>query len=78
MIGADILYEPSVHSCLIDVAARTVKPDGCLLVADPGRAPAEAFVARMEAAGWIWTFDEVTLPGEAKPVNILLFRRAAP
>jgi len=50
-VAADVLYESHHPAALVDVIARTLKPDGIALVADPCRLKAAGFEPAARAAG---------------------------
>lgn len=52
LIGADVLYERTVHADLLQVFCRTVKPGGAVLLTDPQRPSAFEFMDMMMAQGW--------------------------
>lgn len=52
IIGADILYEKTLHQDLAGVIERTVKPNGTVWLADPGRDYALEFILLMMDRGW--------------------------
>ncbi|MFM9197775.1 MAG: class I SAM-dependent methyltransferase [Planctomycetia bacterium] len=51
VVAADVLYESHHPAALADVIARTLKPDGMALVADPCRQKAASFEPAARAAG---------------------------
>ena len=51
IIGADILYEAETHDALASIVERSIAPQGTVLVADPGRAQAIAFLSKLEDKG---------------------------
>jgi predicted nicotinamide N-methyase len=51
VVAADVLYESHHPAALADVIARTLKPDGLALVADPCRQKAAGFEPAARAAG---------------------------
>ena len=51
VVAADVLYESHHPAALADVIARTLKPDGVALVADPCRQKAAGFEPAARAAG---------------------------
>jgi 2-polyprenyl-3-methyl-5-hydroxy-6-metoxy-1,4-benzoquinol methylase len=51
VVAADVLYESHHPAALADVIARTLKPDGLALVADPCRQKAAGFAPAARAAG---------------------------
>lgn len=53
IIAADVLYESRNAALLSALLPRIALPGATLLLADPGRAYAPAFLRTMEAAGWL-------------------------
>jgi len=51
IIGADIFYETAMHSALASIVERSIAPQGTVLVADPGRPQAIAFLSALEDKG---------------------------
>jgi len=51
IIGADIFYETAMHSVLASIVERSIAPHGTVLVADPGRPQAIAFLSTLEDKG---------------------------
>lgn len=52
VLAADVLYEHRDVMPLLRLIERLVAADGMLWLAEPGRAPAQQFVAAAVAAGW--------------------------
>lgn len=52
IIGADILYEKNLHSYLWKIFKESLKPGGCVVLADPGRDYARDFIKYSAAEGW--------------------------
>lgn len=52
ILGADILYEKTLHQALAGIMANALKSDGLVLLADPGRDYALEFVLGMMDRGW--------------------------
>jgi predicted nicotinamide N-methyase len=52
VIAADVLYEPRNVELLLDLLPRLVDKKSRVLIADPGRNPAEEFIARATAGRW--------------------------
>ncbi|MGE5607488.1 MAG: class I SAM-dependent methyltransferase [Bacteroidota bacterium] len=52
ILGADILYEKTLHQDLAKILAETIKPNGIVLLADPGRDYALEFVLGLMDQGW--------------------------
>ena len=72
VIAADVLYEPRNVELLLDLLPRLVDGTGLVLIADPGRVPAERFIAAAPEQGW--TVRSVPSP-RAKRVLIHRLRR---
>jgi predicted nicotinamide N-methyase len=51
ILGADILYETEMHDALASLVMRSIAPRGTVLVADPGRPQAIAFLSALEDKG---------------------------
>lgn len=60
IIGADILYEKTLHQPLAGIMTNVLKPDGLVLLADPGRDYALEFVLGMMDRGW--SVNQVRVP----------------
>jgi predicted nicotinamide N-methyase len=52
VIAADVLYEPRNVEQLLELLPRLVDRKGRILIADPGRRPAEEFLERAAAGRW--------------------------
>jgi predicted nicotinamide N-methyase len=52
VVAADVLYEPRNVDQLLELLPRLVDKSGRVLIADPGRRPAEDFLARARAGRW--------------------------
>ncbi len=52
VIGADLFYDRMVHRDLVNVLARSLKPDGRIYFADPQRLSTPAFLEMARLAGW--------------------------
>jgi predicted nicotinamide N-methyase len=52
VIASDVLYEPRNVGLLLELLPRLVDRKGRVLLADPGRRPAEEFVAQAVAGRW--------------------------
>jgi predicted nicotinamide N-methyase len=73
VLASDVLYEARNVELLLDLLPRLVDETGLVLLADPGRVPAERFLARVAEDGWI--VRSVASP-RAKRVLIHRLRRA--
>jgi predicted nicotinamide N-methyase len=52
VLASDVLYERRNVELLLDLLPRLVDESGLVLLADPGRVPAERFVAAAQGQGW--------------------------
>ncbi len=52
IIGADILYEKTLHQNLINIFKQALKSGGSILLADPGRNYAKNFMVEIASSGW--------------------------
>lgn len=84
IIGADIVYDQTVHDDLAAIFARNLAPDGTLLLADPGRPRTLEFLSALEDAGWAFTLDFIKVEGMPPArgrapveISIITARRAA-
>jgi predicted nicotinamide N-methyase len=73
VLASDVLYEARNVDLLLDLLPRLVDETGLVLLADPGRVPAERFLAAAPERGW--TLRSVASP-RAKRVLIHRLRRA--
>lgn len=83
ILGADILYERAMHPYLEPIFLQNLAPSGYLLLADPCRPQAFAFVAELERRGWHFTIEieKIILPsrqGQGKPVDVMLVSGTPP
>lgn len=62
IFGSDILYEPMLHSNLVDIMKRKLAPGGRILIADPGRKTVLQFLEMAEANGFTWNVEEILVP----------------
>ena len=72
VLASDVLYEARNVELLLDLLPRLVDETGLVLLADPGRVPAERF---LRAAGSDWIIRSLASP-RAKRVLIHRLRRA--
>jgi len=72
VLASDVLYEARNVDLLLDLLPRLVDQTGLVLLADPGRVPAERFLAAAPERGW--TLRSVPSP-RAKRVLIHRLRR---
>jgi len=73
VLASDVLYEARNVELLLELLPRLVDPSGLVLIADPGRVPAERFLAA--APGHGWTIRSVPSP-RAKRVLIHRLKRS--
>ena len=73
VLASDVLYERRNVELLLELLPRLVDETGLVLLADPGRVPAERFLAAAPEQGW--TVRSVASP-RAKRVLIHRLRRA--
>jgi predicted nicotinamide N-methyase len=52
VLASDVLYEPRNVDWLLELLPRLVDKTGRILIADPGRRPADEFLARARAGPW--------------------------
>jgi predicted nicotinamide N-methyase len=52
VLASDVLYEPRNVDWLLELLPRLVDKTGRILLADPGRRPADDFLARARAGSW--------------------------
>jgi predicted nicotinamide N-methyase len=74
VLASDVLYERRNVELLLDLLPRLVNESGLVLLADPGRVPAERFVAAAPERGW--TLRSVPSP-RARRVLIHRLRRTS-
>jgi predicted nicotinamide N-methyase len=82
LLGADILYERAMQPYLEGIFQQTLAPGGRLLLADPSRPQAFAFVAEMEKRGWRFEIEMqmIQLPDQrraSQPVEVVLLTASA-
>lgn len=75
IIGSDILYDRSLHYCLVELFHRNLRPGGMLLLTDPGRPQASEFVSLLELHEWNVEskkelVDPVQSTGPVKPIEV--------
>lgn len=62
IFGSDILYEPALHSNLVEIIREKLASNGRVLIADPGRKTVMHFLQLAEAAAFIWNVEEIIVP----------------
>ncbi len=62
ILGADILYDASLHFYLESIFRKNLLPGGRLLLTDPGRPQALDFAVQLEAHGWHIELQTVAVP----------------
>ena len=77
ILGADILYDASLHFYLEAIFRKNLQPGGRLLLADPGRPQALDFAVQLEQHGWRIDLQSMTVSAVrpeslAPPVEVTL------
>jgi predicted nicotinamide N-methyase len=72
VLASDVLYEPRNVDWLLELLPRLVDKTGRILLADPGRRPADDFLARARAGSW---HVRSTSSSRSPRVNIHRLRR---
>lgn len=62
ILGADILYDATLHFYLESIFRKNLQPGGRLLLSDPGRSQALDFAIQLEQHGWRIEIQTVTTP----------------
>jgi predicted nicotinamide N-methyase len=77
LIGADVLYERTVHDDLKRVFLKMLTPGGAVLLTDPQRPAAFEFMDSMMAEGWMVELEsrQVRWQEEEREVALFYFRR---
>ncbi len=82
IIGSDVVYDVELHNPLMAILSRNLAPHGQVLLTDPGRTAAPAFLSALEREGW--TVERrrkrvpalvATRPGETVVVTLIEARR---
>lgn len=74
IIGADILYEKDLHENLHQIFKESLKPDGQVWLADPGRNYGKQFIGKMSRLDWELKQDQVVVYYEGKNQNIDIYQ----
>ena len=69
ILGADILYDASLHFYLEAIFRKNLQPGGRLLLADPGRPQALDFAVQLEQHGWRIEMQSMTVSA-IRPENL--------
>ena len=73
ILAADVLYEEALHYYIERIFHRNLTPTGKVLVADPGRDQAWAFMVHLEEHGWqVEIHTQLVVPqqgGDANPLT---------
>ena len=69
ILGADILYDASLHFYLEAIFRKNLRPGGRLLLADPGRPQALDFAVQLEQHGWRIDLQSMTVSA-IRPENL--------
>jgi predicted nicotinamide N-methyase len=75
IVGADILYEKNQWPHLGPFWCRHLKPDGTVLLGEPGRQTGELFLDWVKAQPWQVQRSERPVPTRAKPIRLFKLRR---
>ena len=78
VIGADILYEKTLHDPLVTVLRRALRQDGLVWLADPGRDYGRQFVRRQTEADWVVRHTGLAVHYQDKPYSIDLYQMTPP
>lgn len=70
IIGSDILYERTLHDCLLEVLAHHLEDGGKVILADPGRDHAKIFLKQAVEEGWTCETSIVPVFYEARTYQI--------
>ena len=62
VIGADILYEPTLYRDIVRVLERAVAPGGRVILTDPARSNAARFVEDLRSRGWVVEVEARRVP----------------
>lgn len=74
ILGADILYEKTLHPYLEKIITNSLKPNGTVWLADPGRDYALEFVLFLLEKGWLVRQIRVPIVYEAKTHQIDIYQ----
>lgn len=74
ILGADILYEKTLHPYLVQIIINSLKPNGTVWLADPGRDYALEFVLFLLEKGWSVRQIRVPIVYEAKTHQIDIYQ----
>jgi predicted nicotinamide N-methyase len=78
IIGADILYEKTVHSDLVKVFHRVLKSGGAIYLSDPGRSFGWQFVTGLIALNWEIIRFQIPVFYEEQTYTIDIYRLTPP
>ena len=71
IIGSDVLYGEVLHPDLRRIFAGNLAPGGRILVADPFRGVGLRFLERLEADGWLVSYNQWDVGDEAsRPIGV--------
>lgn len=70
IIGGDILYERTLHACLLEILSRHLAEDGKVIFADPGRDYAKIFLEQAASLGWTCETSIIPVFYDAKTYQI--------
>jgi len=83
IIGADIVYDQSVHADLARIFTRNLAPGGRIVLADPDRPRTLGLLATLEDAGWRLALEIMAVAGlpparNSATVDISIFTATRP
>jgi predicted nicotinamide N-methyase len=78
VIGADVIYAPSLHPLVTAILGRNLAAGGRALLADPFRADGLDMMQRLEAAGWTVTFNRWTVGDATEPRPVAVYQAVPP
>lgn len=72
VLGADIVYDRTLHASLQEVLQAVLQPEGVALLVDPGRDSGWLFAERLLQAGWQVRLSLHHLHGKPKPELLMM------
>lgn len=85
VIGSDVLYARESHEALLALIRQALSPGGTLILTDPGRRDAPAFISALEALQWPVSRRQHELAalaplgsGDTVQVDVIMVRRPPP
>ena len=71
VIGSDVLYLPASCPHILRSVLALLQPGGTCLIADPGRAAADQFLALCRAEPRVLTYNHTVFPSSLEPGRVL-------